>query len=111
MPSLATMPPVHDYPQGMAETNCRDLNSVDNNKWTEYHESVPPGYLHSEEENWTAVASLFLVGLAIVALSIALSLLHFLYFDYTMRRQGVECGDDIVRTYPFEVLRTASLPS
>lgn len=90
MPSLATMPPVHDYPQGMAKTNCRDLNSVDYNEWTENHEYVPPGYLHSEGEDWTAVAWLLLVGLAIIALSVALSLLHFLYFDYMMRRQGFE---------------------
>lgn len=84
------MPPVHDYPQGIAKTNCKNLYSVDYNKSAEHDDPVPPSNPHIEEESWTTVVWLFLLGIAITALSAALSLLHFLYFDYMMRRQGLE---------------------
>lgn len=84
------MPPAHDYPQGIDKTNCKDVNSVDDNKSAENHDPVPPSNPRIEEESWAAVAWLFLLGIAITALSAALSLLHFFYFDYMMRRQGFE---------------------
>lgn len=88
VPSLATMPPAHDYPQ--AKTNCRDPKTVGDNKSDEYHEYVPPRTPRTDQESWTDVALMVLLGLLIAAFSMVLSLVHFAYFAYMMQqREGV----------------------
>lgn len=90
MPSLATMPPVHDYPRAMAETNRRDLTSTGNNKSDEHHGLVALSKPHSnQKESWTDVAFMILFGLILAAMSMLLQVLVLAYFLWIMKRHGV----------------------
>lgn len=74
----------------MARTDCRDLEPVDNNKTDEHYEYLLPNNPRSDQESWTDVALIILLGLVVIAFAIVLSLLHFAYFVYMMRRQGAD---------------------
>lgn len=70
----------------MAETNCRDLDSVENNKSDEDHGSVAPS---TPQESWIDVALMVLLGLVIAALSMVLQIIVLAYYMYMMTRRGV----------------------
>lgn len=85
VPSLATALPVHDYPHEMTKTNCRDLDSVENNKSDEHHGSVAPS---TPQESWVDVALMVLLGLVIAALSMVLQIIVLAYYMYMIINLG-----------------------
>lgn len=90
VPSLATMPPVHDYPKAMAENNRRDLIEPGSDKSDEHHDSVAPSNPHSnQEESWTRIAFLIFVGLVLTAISMLFQLLLLAFFRWISERQKV----------------------
>lgn len=80
------MAPVHDYPKGVAKTNCADPKEVDNNRPDEHREpssrSPPPSTLQSGID----MALCILIGIATIVVSMVL---HVILFYYTMRRFGL----------------------
>lgn len=90
VPSLATMPPVHDYPQAMAENNRRGLIEPGSDRSDEHHTSVAPSNPHSnQEESWTQIAFLIFVGLVLTAMSILFQLLTLAYFLWISERRVI----------------------